>query len=142
MFYDIFLELCKDKGVKPARVARDIGINQSTISMWKSQKTTPNAATLVALAVYFNTTPAYLMGNLAAKDPDVRYRAAAEALPNATVIKEDGMVKFIDLERTRELAIKLFDELNAHGQSKALDYIQLLSDSSEYKNARNANNPP
>jgi len=70
MFYDIFTQLCEEKGVRPAQVARELSINQSTISMWKSQGTTPSAMILVALAEYFNTTPAYLMGNKLAKTPD------------------------------------------------------------------------
>lgn len=54
MFYDRFYELCKLENVTPTQVARDIGIRQSTVSMWKKQGTTPRYATLRKLAEYFN----------------------------------------------------------------------------------------
>lgn len=53
MFYDKFIDLCKNAGVTPTQVARDIGIRQSTVSMWKQQGTTPRYETLQKLADYF-----------------------------------------------------------------------------------------
>lgn len=69
MFYDVFLGLCKEFNVTPAKVRKDLGISQSTMASWKSRNLTPNAQTLVLLAEYFHTTPAYLMGNKLAKIP-------------------------------------------------------------------------
>jgi len=63
VFYDIFHKLCKDYRITPAKVGRDLGINQSTISMWKSQGATPNAKTVTAIADYFRVKPDYLLGN-------------------------------------------------------------------------------
>lgn len=54
MFYDRFYKLCQLKNVTPTQVARDIGIRQSTVSMWKKQGTTPRYGTLRKLAEYFN----------------------------------------------------------------------------------------
>lgn len=69
MFYDVFLGLCKEFNVTPAKVRKDLDISQSTMASWKSRNLTPNAQTLVLLAEYFHTTPAYLMGNKLAKIP-------------------------------------------------------------------------
>ena len=69
MFYDVFLDLCKEFNVTPAKVRKDLDISQSTMASWKSRNLTPNAQTLVLLAEYFHTTPAYLMGNKLAKIP-------------------------------------------------------------------------
>lgn len=68
-FYDIFEQLCAEKGVTPTQAGRDNGIAQGVVSMWKKRGSTPNALTLVKLAEYFNTTPAYLAGNSMAKSP-------------------------------------------------------------------------
>lgn len=56
MFYDRFYELCQRKGVTPTKVARDLGLRQSTVSMWKKQGTTPKYDTLKKLADYFEVT--------------------------------------------------------------------------------------
>lgn len=54
MFYDQFHRLCQAKGVTPTQVARDLGLRQSTVSMWKKQGTTPKYDTLRKLADYFS----------------------------------------------------------------------------------------
>lgn len=69
MFYDIFTSLCEENNVTPTQVRQDLGISQSTMASWKSRNLTPNATTLVQLAEYFHTTPAYLVGNKYAKEP-------------------------------------------------------------------------
>lgn len=68
-FYDIYEQLCKEKGVTPTQAGRENGIKQQTVSMWKKRGTNPSAEVLVKLADYFHTTPAYLMGNKLAKIP-------------------------------------------------------------------------
>ncbi|MBU5625690.1 helix-turn-helix transcriptional regulator [Oscillibacter sp. MSJ-2] len=62
MFYDQFYSQCEIRGITPTQVARDIGIRQSTVSMWKKQGTTPKYDTLKKLAEYFGVTVDYLLG--------------------------------------------------------------------------------
>lgn len=61
-FYDKFEELCKAKGITPTRAARENGLAQSVISMWKTRGSTPQAATVQKLADYFGVTVDYLLG--------------------------------------------------------------------------------
>ena len=56
VFYDRFFELCEQAGVTPAKVAESIGVNKSTMYMWKKQGTTPKYATLQKLADYFQVS--------------------------------------------------------------------------------------
>lgn len=63
MFYDIFLKLCKQKGVTPSAVMRAIGLNKSSASYWK-KGVTPSSDTLRKLADYFNVSMDYLLGNV------------------------------------------------------------------------------
>ena len=56
MFYDNFYSLCQKAGVTPTQVARDLGIRQSTVSMWKKQESTPRYETLKMLADYFDVS--------------------------------------------------------------------------------------
>lgn len=62
VFYDRFFELCQRKGVTPTQVARDLGVRQSTVSMWKKQGTTPKYDTLKKLADYFGVETDDLYG--------------------------------------------------------------------------------
>mgnify|MGYP005805675729 CR=1 FL=1 len=68
MFYDRFHDICREKNVTPSQVAKALGINRSTLSMWKTKGVIPNAVTIINISRYLNTTPAYLMGNDMAKD--------------------------------------------------------------------------
>lgn len=63
MFYDTFIKLCESNGVTPATVARAIGVNPQTISMWKTQGSTPNANTIQKLSDYFGVPINFLLGD-------------------------------------------------------------------------------
>ena len=62
MFYDRFLELCERDGTTPRRVALDLGIKPSTLSMWKTKGVTPNTDTVIKLANYFSVQPDCILG--------------------------------------------------------------------------------
>ena len=62
-FYDIYLHLCRERGITPTQAGRENGIKQQTVSHWKKRNSTPNAEVILRLANYFKTTPAYLLGN-------------------------------------------------------------------------------
>ena len=61
MFYDTFLSLCSEKGMKPGRVADEIGINRATVTSWKKRGYTPRAEVLHKIADYFGVTVDYLV---------------------------------------------------------------------------------
>jgi transcriptional regulator with XRE-family HTH domain len=88
VFYDIFINLCAEKGKRPSDVSRELGIGKSTISMWKKQNSIPTAVTLMQLAEYFNVTPAYLAGNKLAKGP-LHSEAEGEQKETPTLTKKD-----------------------------------------------------
>lgn len=62
MFFDIFSALCKEEKVAPSRVALDIGLNKSTVSMWKKHGLSPNTEAVQKIANYFQVPPAFLLG--------------------------------------------------------------------------------
>lgn len=63
-FYERFEWLCEDKGVTPTQAARDVGIRQSVVSMWKKRGSTPSGKTLNKLAEYFEVSTDYLLGKV------------------------------------------------------------------------------
>lgn len=63
MFYDVFLSLCQEKGIKPSAAAEACGINRSNVSLWKSKGYTPRGDALNSIAEYFGVSVDYLLGN-------------------------------------------------------------------------------
>ena len=69
MFYDRFIQLCEQKGVKPTRAAIENGIARSAVSNWKSNwakgiESLPSTTNANALAEYFGVSVDYLVGNV------------------------------------------------------------------------------
>lgn len=62
MFYTKFKELCRKKGVSCARAALDIGLSESTPTMWKRRGVTPRSEVLSRIADYFGVSVDYLLG--------------------------------------------------------------------------------
>lgn len=52
MFYDLFIALCREKGICPSRAVEAIGMNRASAVKWKNG-TVPGGATLHKLAEYF-----------------------------------------------------------------------------------------
>ena len=73
MFYDIFVDLCRKKGVKPSNAAEDCGLNRSSVTSWKKKGYTPRGEALNAIAAYFDVTVDYLLEK-EPKDPALTAR--------------------------------------------------------------------
>ena len=55
MFYDRFLELCTEKGVKPTNACIEAGLSRGLAAKWKSTGTEkPSADALEKISEYFN----------------------------------------------------------------------------------------
>lgn len=61
MFYDMFVELCKERNVSASFVMKEIGLNKSNATFWK-RGSIPKGDTLQKLAQYFNVSVDYLLG--------------------------------------------------------------------------------
>ena len=68
MGYEIFADLCKRKGVRPADVGRATGISTCTFSSWKNGQYKPKPEKLQKIADYFGVSLDYLI-----KGEDVDY---------------------------------------------------------------------
>lgn len=53
MFYDLYDELCKKKGISLSKAAKEIGLSNSTVTKWKKTGATPSGDTLAKIASYF-----------------------------------------------------------------------------------------
>ena len=71
MFFDVFYDLCKKKGVSCKRAAEDIGLSNSITTKWKKTGATPTGETLAKIADYFGVTVGFLLGTENKKTPTV-----------------------------------------------------------------------
>ena len=62
VFYDVFSELCEEKGISCKRAAIEIGLSNSIAAKWKRTGATPNGETLNKIAAYFGVSVGYLLG--------------------------------------------------------------------------------
>lgn len=69
MFFDIFYDLCKKRGVSCKKAAEDIGLSNSITTKWKKTGATPGGDTLNRIANYFNVSTDYLLGKEDKKAP-------------------------------------------------------------------------
>ena len=64
MFYDRFLELCREKGVKPTNACLEAGLSRGLAAKWKSTGTEkPSADALEKLSAYFEKSIDEILGN-------------------------------------------------------------------------------
>lgn len=69
MFYDLFCDLCKEKGVSVTKATVDIGLSRTIGTKWKKTGATPNGETLNKIAAYFGVSADYLLGTETEKTP-------------------------------------------------------------------------
>lgn len=112
MFYDIFIHLCKEKGVRPGRVAEDCGINRSNVSLWKSRGYTPRGDALNKIAAYFGVSVDYLLGNEEKEKPATDEGDGLEDLLKDQFIAFYGEVKD-SLDETDIEDLKTFMRMKA-----------------------------
>lgn len=62
MFYDLFYNLCINKGVSPSKACLDMGLSRSLAAKWKNTSATPSADVMSKIADYFGVTTDYLLG--------------------------------------------------------------------------------
>lgn len=59
--WEIFEKLCRDMGVRPGTVGRELGISTATLTGWKQGKYTPKMDKMMKIADFFNVPVSYLM---------------------------------------------------------------------------------
>jgi hypothetical protein len=62
MFFDVYLELCNERGLRPSskKTVNGIGISDAMVTLWKNGSA-PSVESLKKVAAYFNVTTDYLL---------------------------------------------------------------------------------
>lgn len=120
MFFDIFYELCKRKGVSCKKAAEEIGLSNSITTKWKKTGATPSGETLDKVAAYFGVSTDYLLGksNVHAVELFGGCGGSPDALKKITPIplkknERDGSEIMFALSRggEQEITDEMFDEV-------------------------------
>jgi len=147
-FYDKFEKLCKTKGITPTKVARENGLAQSVISMWKTRGSTPQAATVQKLADYFGVPVSSLLydGTIdlhldGVKNPkDMTPEELKEFIANMPKAFEelkkaagDTADAILDIHADGDvLLLQYYNMLNRKGRKEAIKRTAELSRQEEY----------
>lgn len=84
MFFDNFVRLCEQKGVKPSRALTDAGVPKSAYSYWRAEAGIGNDAkptnqNAVKLARYFNVSVDYLLTGEQKENPPQQPQSEVDA---------------------------------------------------------------
>ena len=121
--YEHLDNLLKQHGITAYRLAKEVGMSQSSLSEWKRGNSIPKYEKLLKIARYFDVPVSYLTGADADAPDTESDRALLEKL--TAMVKE----KLADPEWSDEqsrLNSALFNSLSEEKQSEALRYLRYL----------------
>lgn len=111
MFFDNFVRLCEQKGVKPSRALTEAGIPKSAYSYWRTEASSGNDAkptnqNAVKLAQYFNVTVDYLLTGSQKENPPQQPQSEVDAAVERIRRKLESMPK-----EQREALMNLIEKM-------------------------------
>lgn len=111
MFFDNFVKLCEQKGVKPSRALTDAGVPKSAYSYWKTEAGAGNDAkptnqNAVKLAQYFNVSVDYLLTGEQKEKPPQQPQSEVDAAVERIRRKLESMPK-----EQREALMNLIEKM-------------------------------
>lgn len=111
MFFDNFVRLCEQKGVKPSRALTEAGVPKSAYSYWRTEAGVGNDAkptnqNAVKLAQYFNVTVDYLLTDSQKENPPQQPQSEVDAAVERIKRKLESMPK-----EQREALMNLIEKM-------------------------------
>lgn len=111
MFFDNFVRLCEQKGVKPSRALTEAGVPKSAYSYWRTEAGTGNDAkptnqNAVKLAQYFDVTVDYLLTGNQKENPPQQPQSEVDAAVDRIRRKLESMPK-----EQREALMNLIEKM-------------------------------
>lgn len=111
MFFDNFVRLCEQKGVKPSRALTEAGVPKSAYSYWRTEAGTGNDAkptnqNAVKLAQYFDVTVDYLLTGNQKENPPQQPQSEVDAAVERIRRKLESMPK-----EQREALMNLIEKM-------------------------------
>lgn len=114
MFYDRFLELCNEKGVKPTNACLEAGLSRGLAAKWKATQTEkPSADALEKMSAYFGKSINEILSGQKEKAPaETGERAIDEDDIKFALFGGDGEITDAMYEEVKRFAqmVKLREE--------------------------------
>jgi len=121
--YERLDSLLKKHGITAYRLAKDVGLSQSSLSEWKRGRSVPKYDKLVRIAKYFGVPVSYLTGSEPeAPDPG----ADAALLEKLTELLKEKLADPEWSDEQSRLNLALFNSLSKERQEEALRYLRYL----------------
>lgn len=115
--WEVFEQLCREKGVTPYRVGEETGIKGSTFYGWRTGKYTPKQDKLQKIADYFGVSLEYLQTGT---EPEVYVNPETARIAQALYHRSDLVLLFEAAEDAPpedvELACQMLKALKAKEQ--------------------------
>lgn len=111
MFFDNFVRLCEQKGVKPSRALTEAGVPKSAYSYWRTEAGAGNDAkptnqNAIKLAQYFDVTVDYLLTGNQKENPPQQPQSEVDAAVERIRRKLESMPK-----EQREALMNLIEKM-------------------------------
>ena len=111
MFYDVYTELCKQKGVSRSRAAAEMGLSNSTVTKWKKTGATPSGETITKIAAYFGVS----VDDLVKQEKDLAPKSKVTEDDIKYALFGGGPTSDAQYEEVKQF-IRFIKERDAHGK--------------------------
>lgn len=113
MFYDVFKQLCNDRGETPNSVCIKLGLSQAAAPYWKKSGKRPKRETLEVIAKYFGVSIDLLL------ERDVQ--SVRESIISGNMAKENAPTKL-----SRSELFNILGQLTDSELDEVLDFAEYL----------------
>lgn len=113
MFYDVYTELCKQKGVSRSRAAADMGLSNSTVTKWKKTGATPSGDTMAKISAYFGVS----VDDLLKQEKDLAPKSKVTDDDIKFALFGGGPVSDAQYEEVKQF-VRFIKERDAHGKKE------------------------
>ena len=115
--------IMKQKELSNYKLAKELGVHQTTIRNWLDGKTVPKFETIERIALILDVSPLQLLF-----DNDVETVTKADLLKQAAIEGVSFTAPVSDIQRLE----KALHQLNDKGKEKVADYAEVLTHSPEF----------
>lgn len=144
-FFSRLQSLLDKSNMTYSDLSKELEINKSTISMWKTGKVTPSTKMILKIAEYFNVSATYLMYGEEIEKKWTELMDTKEKIKNSSseTLKEFlAIIKNIIISNDKadifthipeEDLLYYFWNLNEEGQQKTIEYAGDLTENPKYR---------
>lgn len=113
MFYDVYTELCRQKGISRSRAAAEMGLSNSTVTKWKKTGATPSGETMAKIAAYFGVS----VDDLLKQEKDLAPKSKVTDEEIKFALFGGGPVTDAQYEEVKQF-VRFIKERDAHGKKE------------------------